>query len=169
MSCQEALTFLFDAIALSFVAIAAIDLSREIITLYKQTFVALQPTLLTSQLQALPQLPDPWLLPAPEALDSPKLTQVQPKPVLLLVEAKTVDERRLPSTQSTIKELLTGVDVDTLKLRQARKIAKALGIAQKVNGKDQTLAFLRSQIKLKLQQSLHPEVACDLREKLIAC
>ena len=108
-----------------------------------QTFVSSQqPILPTSQPQQLLPLPDPWLLPVVEALDSAKQTQVQPKPVLLLAQALVVDKERLPTTQSTIKELLTAVDVDTLKLRDARKLARVLSIAQKVNGKDQKLAFL---------------------------
>lgn len=152
MSTQELLTFLFDAIALGFIFIATIDLSREVIILYRQTFVPQQPILLTSQLQQLSQLPDPWLLPTAEAVDSAKLTQVQPKPLLLLAPAKAEDKERLPSTQSTVRELLTEVDVNTLKLRDARKLAKALGIAQKVNGKDQKISGLRAQIQASLQQ-----------------
>lgn len=178
MSAQQSLTFLFDAIALGFIAIATIDLSQEIIKLYQQVFVTpQQPPLTNSQPQALLQLPDPWLLPLEETTAPVKrCLQEQPKPILLLAPAQAVEEVRLsracavqPSTTELVKELLEGINVDTLKLRPARKLAKLLGIAQKVNGRDQTLAFLRSQIKLKFQQSLQPEVAFDLREKLIAC
>lgn len=172
MSTQESLTFLFDAIACGFVVIATIDLSREIIALYKQIFVAPPKALLNnSQPQQLSQLPAPWLLPTASALAPVELAQVQQKPVLLLAQAKAINEGRLPSTQSATKELLIGVDIDTLKLREARKLAKSLGIAQKVNGKGQTLAFLRSQIKAKLQQetSRLPEVVAQLRAELVAC
>ncbi len=46
-----------------------------------------------------------------------------------------------------------------------------LKIAQKVNGKDQKLEFLRSQIKLKLQQTrfLSPEVLVAVKAELVAC
>lgn len=171
MSAQQSLTFLFDAIALSFLTIATIDLSREIIALYKQVFVTQQqPPSSHSQPQALPQLPDPWLLPIVDAATpSDRCLQQQPKPVLLLAPARTVDNVELSANRAISKELLRDINVDTLKLREARKLAKVLGVAQKVNGRDQKLAFLRSQIKLKLQQSLQPEIACDLREKLIAC
>ncbi len=169
MSAQESLTFLFDAIALSFIVIVTIDLSREIIALYKQTFITpQQPILPTSQPQQLSQLPDPWLLPTAEVLASAKLTQVQPKPIPLLAQALAVDEVQLSTAQSTIEDLLIGVDVNTLKLRQARKIAKALGIAQKVNGRDQKLEFLRNQIKLKLQQAKF-EIVQSVAQELLAC
>lgn len=171
MSIQESLTFLFDAIALGFIFIATIDFSREVIILYRQTFVTpQQPILLTSQLQQLSQLPDPWLLATAEALNSAEqITQVQPKPILLLAPAKVVDKGRLPTTKSATKELLVGVNVDTLKLRDARKLAKALGIAQKVDGRDQKLESLRSQIEFKLQQSLLPNVESVVSEELVAC
>jgi len=69
-----------------------------------------------------------------------------------------------------LEELLVGISIDKLKLRQARKIAKVLGIAQKVNGRDQKLAFLVSQIKVKLQQEtlLNTEVRELLREARLA-
>ena len=57
---------------------------------------------------------------------------------------------------------------DKLKLRQARKIAKALGIAQKVNGRDQKLEFLRNQMKLKLQQAKF-EIVQSVAQELLAC
>lgn len=67
-----------------------------------------------------------------------------------------------------LRELLMGVDIDNLQLRPARKLAKALDIAQKVNGRGQKLGFLRSQIKAKLQQleALPAETVEVLREVL---
>lgn len=182
MSAQQSLTFLFDVIALSFITIATIDLGREIIALYKQVFIAPQQPLLTnSQPQTLPQLPDPWLLPIEEttAPADPDIQQ-QPKPVLLLAPARAMGEEqssRVGEAQSLvqhemiIEELLLGVDLDKLQLRQARKLAKVLGIAQKINGKNQKLAFLRGQIKLKLQEmrSLQPEVVAAVRREWTAC
>lgn len=50
----------------------------------------------------------------------------------------------------TLEELLEGIDLDTMPLRPARKIAGKLGIAQKVKGKDAPLAWLRAQIKNRL-------------------
>ena len=52
----------------------------------------------------------------------------------------------------TLEELLLGIDLDTMQLRPARKIAGKLGIAQKVNGKDAPLAWLRAQIKNRLSE-----------------
>jgi hypothetical protein len=49
-----------------------------------------------------------------------------------------------------LEELLEGIDLDTMPLRPARKIAGKLGIAQKVKGKDASLAWLRAQIKNRL-------------------
>lgn len=145
MSAQESLTFLFNAIALSFIFIATIDLGQEIISLYKQVFITpVQLPLINSQPQQLPQLPDPWFLPAAEAVAPEQITQVQPNPLLLLAEASLVEEMRVPLSEVTIEELLRDIDINTVKLREARKIAKALGIAQKVNGKDQKLDWLRA-------------------------
>jgi len=180
MSTQELLTFLFNAIAISFITIASIDFGTRLVVAYKQVSIASippkkQPSL--QQLQAqiprsaipqkLPQLPDPWLLPVAENLPLKQLPSTeffkredkaevaskillahkQQKHLRLLPPAKAID---VANTQ--LEDLLRGVDLDKLKLRQAREIAKVLGIAQKVNGKDQKLAFLVSQIKVKLQQ-----------------
>jgi len=60
-------------------------------------------------------------------------------------EESGVDEPK--KNPETILELLSGVDLDKLQLRPARKIAGKLGIQQKVNGKDQPLSWLRAQIK----------------------
>ncbi len=69
-----------------------------------------------------------------------------------------------------LEDLLRGLDLDKLKLRQARKVAKVLEIAQKVNRRDQKLAFLVSQIKAKLQQEtlLQPELMKLVNEALLA-
>ncbi|MDF5728850.1 MAG: hypothetical protein PUP92_12695 [Rhizonema sp. PD38] len=44
------------------------------------------------------------------------------------------------------------IDIEKLQLRPARKIAKALNIAQKVRGKDAPVSWLRSQIKAQLKE-----------------
>ena len=81
----------------------------------------------------------------------------------MLPPAKTINV-----SNPELEDLLQAVDLNKLKLRQARKIAKVLGIAQKVNGRDQKLAFLVSQIKLKLQQA-RAEIVEVVRQELIAC
>lgn len=91
-------------------------------------------------------LPDPWIVPPDEVLSKPQLGQratSQLKPLLLLPQV---------TAESNLDELLLAIDIDKLQLRRARKIAKALGIAQKVNKKDQPISWLRAQIKAKLQQ-----------------
>ncbi len=138
MPAQELLTYLFNVIALSFIIIAAFDLGREIIILYKQVFVTPpQPKLLTSQPKPLLQIADPWLLPLAQAVaPTDRSIQQQQEPVLLLAPAQAVEEVELSTNRATSKEVFRDIDVDTLKLRDARKLAKSLGIAQKVNGKD---------------------------------
>lgn len=179
MSAQQSLTFLFDAIAIGFITIATIDLSREIIRLYQQVFVTpTQPTLSYSQPQALLRLPEEWTLPVEETTaPTDRCLQEQPKLVLLLAPASSGGEAQLgkacavqPSTTESVKELLGSINVDTLKLRPARKLAKLLGIAQKVNGRDQKLDWLRAQIQAKFQQGtlLQPKTVVAVRE-LIAC
>lgn len=119
MFAQQSLTFLFNAIALSFIAIATIELSQDIIKLYQQVFVApQQPPSANSHAQVLPQLPDPWLLPI-ETIAAPadRDIQQQPKPVLLLAPARTVDNVELSANRAISKELLRDINVDTLKLR----------------------------------------------------
>lgn len=177
MSNQELLTFLFNAIALGFLAIAAIDFGTRAVTVYKQVSIASSLPLTSAQQrtrelppssipQVLPQLPDPWLLPLPvkESVVLVELVQKEQKHLRLLPQAKETSIAIAPQ----IDDLLLGVNVDKLKLRQARKIAKVLGIAQKVNGRDQKLTFLVSQIKVKLQQA-KKEIIEVVKQELIAC
>ncbi len=102
------------------------------------------------------QLPDPRILPAGEIPVKPH--KPVPAPLestpLLLPQAKEVAQPPLPtSAKPTLDELLAGVDLNTLQLRPARKIAKVLGVAQKIGGKDQPLSWLRAQIKKRLEQA----------------
>ena len=76
------------------------------------------------------------------------LAHKQQKHLQLLPPVRAIDV-----STPELEDLLRGVDLNKLKLRQDRKIAKVLEIAQKVNDRDQKLEFLRSQIKLKLQQA----------------
>lgn len=176
MSTQELLTYLFNAITSGFLAIAAIDFGTRALAAYNQITVAsnspstnIQPPLTKLPppvtLKELPQLPDPWLLPLPveESVVLVKLVQKEQKPFRLLPQAKVIDV-----SNPELEDLLQGVGLDQLKLRQARKIAKALGIAQKVNGRDQKLASLVSQIKLKLQQP-KVEIVEVVQQELLAC
>ncbi len=180
MSAQELLTYLFNAIALGFITIAGIDFATISVVVYNQVTVAskspltnIQQPLTQLPLFAIPekllQLPDPWLLPLTDKhqLALIKLVQTKQKPLRLLSPAKETNI----AVASQLEDLLLGVNIDKLKLREARKIAKVLGIAQKVNGKDQKLSFLRSQIKLKLQQeqSLSHEVVIAVKTELVAC
>ncbi len=156
MFTQELLTYLFDAIALGFLTIAVIDFGTRAVAVYNQVKVtSLSPSTniekpltqlsLVPIPQVRPQLPDPWLLPLPvkESVVLVKEVQREQKHLRLLPSAKVMD-----ISNPELEDLLQGVDLDQLKLRQARKIAKVLGIAQKVNGSDQKLDLLRSQIKL---------------------
>ncbi len=185
MSTQELLTYLFNAkpcvracaIALGFLAIAAIDFGTRAVVVYNQVKVAsLSPSIniekLVTQLslapipQVLPQLPDPWLLPllVKESVVGVKPLQKEQKHLWLLPQGKETSMLIAPK----LEELLLGISIDKLKLRQARKIAKVLGIAQKVNGRDQKLAFLVGQIKSKLQQA-KLEIVEAVRQELIVC
>ena len=161
MSNQELLTFLFNAIALGFLATAAMDFGTRAVTVYKQVSFSSSSPLTSAQQpiselplvpipQLLPQLPDPWLLPLPveEAIAFVKPLQKNQKHLRLLPQATEISIAVAPKKE----ELLLGVNIDELKLRQARRIAKLLEIAQKVNGRDQKLEALKSQIKSKLHQ-----------------
>lgn len=116
---------------------------------------------------------DPWTLAIDEdvaAIASHKYSNEQLQPLLLLPPVIDVDERSRVSASTELKplQLLAEAELDRLSLRKARKIAKELGISQKVNGRDQALGFLKSQIKSKLQQwqSLPPKTVEIVRELL---
>lgn len=165
MSTQELLTYLFDAIAISFISVALFDFTIRATALYSQISANPTPAKLGSTTTQLPQIPDPWLLPISAG------TSVESPIKLVHKEQPPAKEMNVSSPEPKLEDLLQGVDLDKLKLRPARKIAKVLEIAQKVNGKDQNLTFLRNQIKLKLQQqrTLLPEVVVAVKAELIAC
>ncbi|MEC4812734.1 MAG: hypothetical protein SAK29_05590 [Scytonema sp. PMC 1069.18] len=58
----------------------------------------------------------------------------------------------IPETTVLVDNLVLGINIEKLQLRPARKIAKALNIAQKVQGKNVPLSWLRSQIKARLKE-----------------
>ncbi len=62
--------------------------------------------------------------------------------------------------QPTVEELLDGVEIDRITLRKARKIASALGIKQKVNGRDHKKQFLVAQIAKRLRAN--PEMVAPI-------
>ena len=153
------------------------DFATRSVAIYNQVTVASNSSLINIQqpLTQLPpfaipekllQLPDPWLLPLTNKRELAliKLVQTKQKPLRLLPPAKETNI----AVASQLEDLLLGVNIDKLKLRQARKVAKALGIAQKVNGRDQKLEFLRSQIKVKLQQA-KLEILLVVKQELLAC
>lgn len=158
MSTQEVLTSLLNAIALSFTLVAAMDFGTRLLVAYKQVsivssspLIAIEPThqsTIGTIPQALPQLPDPWLLPLEGARTSPlSLVETEQKHLRLLPQAKETSLAVTP----TLEDLL--FRVNKLTLRKARKLVNLLGITQKVNGRDQKLEAPKSQIKLKLQQA----------------
>lgn len=98
------------------------------------------------------QVPDPWTLAAPEPIVPTSASRSLPQLQLLLPPRKTDTAIATPAANK-LHELLPDLQIDKLQLRPARKIARTLGINQKVNGKDQPLTWLRTQIKLKLQHS----------------
>jgi len=138
-----------------------VELKPKVITMSQET----APTV-TAESQVKPvktvaslvNLPDPWTMPVREITKVLDLQQQstkcqEPKPLLLLPPVKSL--LLLPPVKANPKaeQLLAGVNLDKLPLRLARKVAKVLGIAQKVNNKDVPISFLRVQIKSKLTQS----------------
>ena len=131
------------------------DFGTRLVTAYKQVSIAIDLPLTNPQQpsgqlplvvkpQELGQLPDPWLLPVAEnplLLRYPSteffkredeaeiaskilMAHKQQKHLRLLPPAKTIDV-----FNPELEDLWRGMDLDKLKLRQARKIAKVLGIA----------------------------------------
>ncbi|NEP10268.1 MAG: hypothetical protein F6K14_08620 [Symploca sp. SIO2C1] len=72
--------------------------------------------------------------------------------------------------ESSLDELLEGIEVEQITLRQARKIAKRLGIKQTVtnNGKkkDKPLNWLRREIRQSLEKS--PETAAPVIHEVLS-
>ncbi len=179
MSTQELLTFLFNAIALGSIIIALMDFGTRLVTAYKQVSIAsisLKKQLPIRQLptqlpltvnpQELPQLPDPWLsLPVEKTLVSIKLVQKEQKHLRLLPPAKEI---KTGDPLELADNLLEEIDLNKMKLRKVRKVAKVLGIAQKAKGRDVTLVLLLSQIKLKLQQ-VESETLQVVKRELLTC
>lgn len=125
---SDFLTFLFNAIALSFITVATIDFFTGIVQLWQTCAIPAEQPDLRFHLES-------------KTASEPPAPAVEPVP-----------DPELPTVPLSLEEVLQGVDIDTLQLRPARKIAKALSIAQKVNGRDQPLSWLRAQIKARLQQ-----------------
>lgn len=179
MSTQELLTFLFNTIALGFIAIASMDFGTRLVVAYKQvsiTSISPKKQLSIQQLptqlpltvnpQELPQLPDPWLsLPVEQAVVLVKLVKKEQKHLELLPPVKEI---KTGDPLERADNLLEEIDLNKMKLRQARKVAKVLGIAQKAKGRDLTLALLLSQIKLKLQQ-VKLETIQVVKQELLTC
>lgn len=163
MSAQEFLTLLFNASAIAFITIATLDFFSGLMPLMPRHKISLvspgQLNLFDCKPKLLPLLPDPWMLPIDEiaslTIQPQQTAQTQHQPVLLLLPPVKEASIQLPlpiTAEPKTEQLLSRINIDKLKLRPARKIAKALNIAQKINGRDQTLSFLRNQIKVKLQQ-----------------
>ncbi len=179
MTTQEFLTFLIDAIALSFLALLVTDFIAGLIEIARTSATSSQQMLTADEIAKIfdaepeieqilvPDLPDPWYLPVNNevreiAAPITLVPQIQ-VPLLLLPSAEPVS---LPHQDD---ELLHRIDFDKLQLRSARKIAKVLEIPQKVNGRDQKLSDLKFGIEMKLQQPhLLPQNIVEEVRELIA-
>lgn len=124
MDTQDFLTLLFDAIALLFIVIVTFDFI---------TFISI------STLHQKPPVVNPV-----------KDENEQQPNVIDMAHSKSTFSP-VPETTAPVNNLLQGIDIEKLQLRPARKIAKALNIAQKVHGKDAPVSWLRSQIKARLK------------------
>ena len=71
-----------------------------------------------------------------------------------------------PAPTPTMAADLDGLDLDRLPWRQARKVARALGIKQKVSGKDKPVKFLRAEIKQRLKAA--PTTTAETLQAVLA-
>ena len=94
-----------------------------------------------------------------------KPIEQQLKDVLWSSDAEVTETVTEVEHQPTVEELLDGVEIDKITLRKARKIASALGIKQKVNGRDHKKAFLVAQIAKKLRAN--PETVAPIIVKQV--
>ena len=87
-----------------------------------------------------------------EHLELSKIYQEVPSPQVTEVVTPVPPVTETPTpVEIPVVEIASELDIENLKLRPARKLAAALKIKQKVNGKDQPLPWLRAQIKKALQ------------------
>ncbi|MBW4638125.1 MAG: hypothetical protein KME05_07795 [Gloeocapsa sp. UFS-A4-WI-NPMV-4B04] len=125
---------------------------------YQSEASTAKPHLQPENIAIASMLPDPWMLPLDEVAEiatHKRCSASKSKPLLLLPQSDVVTTSSLQlNAEPTLDELFSGIDIDKLQIRLARKIAKELGISQKVNGRDQKLSWLRARIKAKLQ---HPQ------------
>ena len=135
MNAQDFLTLLSLAITLSFITIATIDFITGLVQLW------LRETVPPEQQCLFDEKPDLEFHLESEAASEPPAPPVEPLP-----------DPEQPAVPPSLEEILLDIDIEHLQLRPARKIAKALGIAQKVNKKDQPLSWLRAQIKKHIEQ-----------------
>lgn len=160
---QDLLTALAEALVLVFSAVFLLDLAIVLNNCWiasahtpQLQAPAAKPHLQPEKRAIAKVLPDPWMLPIDEVAETSITQRCSPnksKPLLLLPQSDVVVASSLTTiAESTLEELFLSIDIDKLQIRLARKIAKALGIAQKVNKKDQPISWLRAQIKAKLQQ-----------------
>lgn len=84
-------------------------------------------------------------------LPTVKPIEQQLKDVLWSSDAEVIETVTEVEQKPTVEELLNGVEIDKITLRKARKIASALGIKQKVNGRDQPKKWIVAQIAKKLK------------------
>lgn len=132
MSMQDFLTYAFNAITLGFIAIALIDFFGGLI-FRKQT-----PTVSPAYLSTPPVgVPEPVLISA-LALTNPE------EQVGLSAEPATLTTKEVDPYNLALE------DIAALKLRTARKVASALNVKQKVNGKDKSLDWLQREIRQRL-------------------
>lgn len=160
---QDLLTALAEAIVLVFSAVFLLDLAIALNNYWIASAHAPQiqapaakPHLQPEKRDFAKVLPDPWMLPIDEVAETSITQSCSPnklKPLLLLPQSDVVVASSLTTiAEPTLDVFFSSINIDKLQLKLARKIAKALGIAQKVNKKDQPISWLRAQIKAKLQQ-----------------
>lgn len=93
-------------------------------------------------------------LPFPEvSKDEKKQLENQIKEAIASEKVESAIEPPMQTQKEPLKaEEQTEIDLSKLPLRQARKVAKALNIHQKVNGKDAPVKWLRLQILQKVEE-----------------
>ena len=94
-------------------------------------------------------LSDPVIVPNTQTAPALELKIATPAQAIVTApEAKSMVQK---STKD-LEQLLDGINIETLKLRPARRIAGKLGIQQKFSGKDAPLRYLRTQIRQRLEE-----------------
>jgi|GEM_PF-5784197 len=161
MNAQNLLTLLVEVIAISFIIVTTIDFISHVKNCHSHNKSAV-----------LVNQSSPCNIPITQPMTQPELPEEQAIPLeeveqrLCTFTIPDIDTRSLLRPLSgKDANCSTNIDIASLKVRSARKVAKALGIKQKTNGCSKSLNSLRQEILERLD--LSPEEVINALQQVV--